>query len=96
MQIVPGFENHVAIDLISTHIRRQLHDRSKRFRDRMVSILPSISHNAAPLEDDIKRLRLYVLSQTPQLKVRNDMTRYHCIDIIIVIGHLYYLKRQEH
>jgi uridine kinase len=66
MQIVPGSENSVAIELISTHIRRQLNERSNQFRQKMA--IPRLSGLSVPrccLED----LNLVVLPQTPQLKV---------------------------
>ncbi|KAI0288012.1 uridine kinase family-domain-containing protein [Russula brevipes] len=68
--IVPGKDNAVAIELISTHIRRQLEQRSRRFRQKMadsLSLEPSISRG--PREPSIDELGLTVLEQTPQLKV---------------------------
>jgi hypothetical protein len=61
----------VAIELISTHIRRQLERRSRHFRQDMVgslSLEPSLSRGPAQ-EPSTEELGLTVLEQTPQLKV---------------------------
>ncbi|KAI0250254.1 armadillo/beta-catenin/plakoglobin [Lactifluus subvellereus] len=66
--IVPGKDNSVAIELISTHIQRQLERRSRRFRQKMaVSLARSLSQSP-PRELSIEELGLTVLEQTPQLK----------------------------
>ncbi|TDL25646.1 P-loop containing nucleoside triphosphate hydrolase protein [Rickenella mellea] len=70
--IVPGSDNSVAIELISTHIRRQLNDRSMRFRERMAntttdSFLFHVPNSETPSEKML-RLNLRLLDQTPQLK----------------------------
>ena len=66
LQVVPGSNNSVAIDLISTHVRRQMNERARHFRKNMActSIVkcPKSSNNH-------KDLNLIVLPQTPQLKV---------------------------
>jgi len=70
-QIVPGKNNTVAIELICTHIGRQLERRSRHFRQEMVgslSLEPSLSR-APAREPSIEGLGLTVLEQTPQLKV---------------------------
>ncbi|KAI0064778.1 armadillo/beta-catenin/plakoglobin [Artomyces pyxidatus] len=66
--IVPGNDNHVAIELISTHIRRQLEQRSRHFRRRMAANLKrSLSRGPArPLT--VEELGITVMKQTPQLK----------------------------
>jgi uridine kinase len=46
-QIVPGASNNVAIDLIVTHIRKQLDARSLRFRNKLTYYVPS-SDDALP------------------------------------------------
>ncbi|KAL0954478.1 hypothetical protein HGRIS_003447 [Hohenbuehelia grisea] len=65
--IVPGSNNHVAIDLICTHIRRQLAERSNRFRQKM-----AIPHQYLSPGDvtppDVENLDLIVLPQSRQLK----------------------------
>jgi uridine kinase len=69
--IVPGKNNAVAIELISTHIRRQLERRSRHFRQEMaasLSLEPSLSRGP-PREPSIEELGLTVLEQTPQLKI---------------------------
>ncbi|KAJ7650221.1 armadillo/beta-catenin/plakoglobin [Roridomyces roridus] len=62
--IVPGSNNAVAIDIISTHIRRQLQERSNSFRPKMAMphLFPSISGKT------VQDLNLTVLPQTPQLQ----------------------------
>ncbi|EIN04896.1 armadillo/beta-catenin/plakoglobin [Punctularia strigosozonata HHB-11173 SS5] len=66
--IVPGSDNEVAIDLISTHIRRQLADRARSFRPHMVPSPSSASFASSPnnaLED---KPNFILMKQTPQLK----------------------------
>ncbi|KAI5117967.1 hypothetical protein M0805_001628 [Coniferiporia weirii] len=72
--IVPGLENGVAIDLITTHIRRQLDERSRSFREKMAqtqvdrsALLKSPSFSTLD-EAKLNMLKLHVLEQTPQLK----------------------------
>lgn len=68
-QIVPGQDNSVAIELISTHIRRQLKERTHHFRKKMAAKLqPSISRGPRKQLSD-EELGLIVLDQTHQLKV---------------------------
>ncbi|KAF7336650.1 Armadillo/beta-catenin/plakoglobin [Mycena venus] len=67
--IVPGSNNTVAIDLICTHIRRKLQERSNSFRHKMATphMYTSPSGRSIPhysLED----LNLTVLPQTRQLQ----------------------------
>ncbi|ETW83025.1 hypothetical protein HETIRDRAFT_157190 [Heterobasidion irregulare TC 32-1] len=65
--IVPGKDNSVAIELISTHIRRQLEQRTRHFRRKMASMQRSISRGPPrPLTNE--ELGMVVLPQTPQLK----------------------------
>ncbi|KAF9003983.1 armadillo/beta-catenin/plakoglobin [Cyathus striatus] len=67
--IVPGSNNAVAIDLISTHIKQQLQERTRQFREKIA--VPHLYYNfgsrdgvtTPPLEE----LGLTVLEQTPQL-----------------------------
>ncbi|OCH86072.1 armadillo/beta-catenin/plakoglobin [Obba rivulosa] len=63
--IVPGSDNNVAIELISTHIRRQLNERATRLRQHLVGPRDLISQSAIPLE---AHSNLALLPQTPQLK----------------------------
>jgi len=74
---VPGKDNAVAIELISTHIQRQLESRSRHFRRKMaesLSLKPSMSKE--PLrEPSVEELGLTVLEQTPQLKVALILAR---------------------
>ncbi|KAI0749410.1 armadillo/beta-catenin/plakoglobin [Daedaleopsis nitida] len=64
--IVPGSENTVAIDLIATHVRRQIEERSRNLRRNLARIGPKdlspgdLKHQYFP--------NLTVLPQTPQLQ----------------------------
>ncbi|TFK40396.1 armadillo/beta-catenin/plakoglobin [Crucibulum laeve] len=71
--IVPGSNNAVAIDLICTHIRSQLQERTNRFRQKMA--IPHLylttgsgSGASTPPESRLEDLDLTVLPDTPQLK----------------------------
>jgi len=66
--IVPGKDNAVAIELISTHIQRQLERRSRHFRRKMAESLKRSMSKGPPRESTIEELGLTVLDQTPQLK----------------------------
>ncbi|KAI0303809.1 armadillo/beta-catenin/plakoglobin [Multifurca ochricompacta] len=66
--IVPGKNNAVAIELISTHIRRQLQQRSRHFRQKIAASLKRSLSRGPPRELSIDELGLTVLEQTPQLK----------------------------
>lgn len=65
LQVVPGSDNAVAIELISTHIRRQLNERAGQFRKQM-------AHNERLtfIGEENNHPNLILLPQTPQLKVR--------------------------
>ncbi|KAJ7773304.1 armadillo/beta-catenin/plakoglobin [Mycena metata] len=67
--IVPGSNNTVAIDLICTHIRRKLQDRSTHFRPKMAvpHLYTSPSGTTIP-ESTLEDLNLTILPQTRQLK----------------------------
>ena len=72
-QIVPGHDNGVAIELISTHIRRQLDSRSRKFRRKMAASLKrSLTSDPTGPPRDLteQELGLTVIEQTPQVKVR--------------------------
>lgn len=60
--IVPGSNNAVAVDLICTHVRRQLDERSNAFRKTMA--IPKSGLSVEDLDDS----RMIVLQQTPQLQ----------------------------
>ncbi|KAG2131365.1 armadillo beta-catenin plakoglobin [Suillus clintonianus] len=64
--VVPGSNNSVAIDLISTHVRRQMTERARHFRKHMVS--QSIECCLSTLDGSPLSKNLIVLPQTPQLK----------------------------
>ncbi|KAF8558142.1 armadillo beta-catenin plakoglobin [Imleria badia] len=63
--VVPGSNNSVAIDLISTHVRRQMNERARHFRKNMACT--SIA-KCAKSNDNHEDLNVIVLPQTPQLK----------------------------
>lgn len=65
-EIVPGSDNEVAIDLISTHIRRQLTDRARSFRPQMVPRPSHTLHSIHVLEENPNFI---IIPQTSQLKV---------------------------
>ncbi|EAU85440.1 uridine/cytidine kinase [Coprinopsis cinerea okayama7 len=68
--IVPGSNNAVAIDLMCTHIRQQLQERSKRFRGKIAIphlYLPSKSGASTP-ESTIEDLDLHIMPQTRQIE----------------------------
>jgi uridine kinase len=66
-QVVPGSNNSVAIDLITTHIRRKMAERARHFRKHMVS--QSIECCLSTSDGNPVSKNLIVLPQTPQLKV---------------------------
>ncbi|TFK50123.1 armadillo/beta-catenin/plakoglobin [Heliocybe sulcata] len=69
--IVPGSDNHVAIELISTHIRRQLRERARHFRPNMVPRRPNDAPVPTETSSNSKEQRhhnLILLPQTAQLK----------------------------
>ncbi|GAA97909.1 uncharacterized protein L969DRAFT_25645 [Mixia osmundae IAM 14324] len=65
--IVPGQSNSVAIDLITTHIRRQLDERSMRLRPTLGRTLPSPAKERKRFLEDLPS-NVIVMSQTPQLR----------------------------
>lgn len=80
LQIVPGQNNTVAIDLICTHITRQLQQRSIRFNSIISSTIgprsplsPLVDHRALFDNQDLNRLGIHLLKQTPQLKVTSSL-----------------------
>lgn len=64
--VVPGSNNSVAIDLITTHIRRKMTERVSHFRKHMVS--QSIEYCLSTSDGNPMSKNLIVLPQTPQLK----------------------------
>jgi uridine kinase len=64
--VVPGSNNSVAIDLITTHIRRKMAERARHFRKHMVS--QSIECCLSTSDGNPVSKNLIVLPQTPQLK----------------------------
>ncbi|KAI0049770.1 armadillo/beta-catenin/plakoglobin [Auriscalpium vulgare] len=66
--IVPGKDNSVAIELISTHIRRQLEQRSRQFRRKMAANLKRSLSQGPARKPSLEELDITILDQTPQLK----------------------------
>ncbi|KAI0690169.1 uridine kinase family-domain-containing protein [Cytidiella melzeri] len=69
--IVPGTENRVAIDLIATHIKRQLKGRANQLRSQLAMAGPreALSRQSSPLLPALEPwLNLVVLPDTPQLQ----------------------------
>ncbi|KAI0734182.1 armadillo/beta-catenin/plakoglobin [Fomitopsis betulina] len=66
--IVPGSDNAVAIDIISTHIRRQLDDRATHLRQRLAGTGPRHLGTHDSLDISGENLNLTLLPQTPQVK----------------------------
>lgn len=66
-QIVPGHDNHVAIELITTHVRKMLDERSNAFRKGMADAQNRLASMTPP---DLSKM-LTTLPQTPQLKVHS-------------------------
>ncbi|QRV75143.1 uridine kinase [Ceratobasidium sp. AG-Ba] len=67
-QIVPGSKNDVAIDLITTHIRKKLSERSNQFRDKMARSDSLVHTSNSPLMSAVLPSNVVVLPQTPQLR----------------------------
>jgi len=64
--IVPGHDNAVAIDLITTHIRKELDERSVNFRQSMARDQALSQHRL--IFENYRNGTIIVLPQTPQLK----------------------------
>ncbi|KAJ6576473.1 armadillo/beta-catenin/plakoglobin [Mycena vulgaris] len=76
--IVPGSNNTVAIDLICTHIRRKLHERSNHFRQKMAIPHLYASPSGTPFpESKLEDLGLTILPQTRQLQGIFTILRSH-------------------
>ncbi|KAI0078825.1 armadillo/beta-catenin/plakoglobin [Panus rudis PR-1116 ss-1] len=67
--IVPGHDNNVAIDLIATHIRRKLKERSTKIRCQLAQASPRPSAASTPsFEVPEITENLILIPETPQLK----------------------------
>ncbi|KAI0368662.1 armadillo/beta-catenin/plakoglobin [Pilatotrama ljubarskyi] len=64
--IVPGSDNTIAIELIATHVRRKIDDRSRYLRERLARIGPQDLSPGEVSDQDFPNLT--VLPQTPQLR----------------------------
>ncbi|KIY71491.1 armadillo/beta-catenin/plakoglobin [Cylindrobasidium torrendii FP15055 ss-10] len=62
--IVPGMNNTVAIELITTHVKRQMEGRAHHFRQKLATPRIHLPAVAAKFED----FKLDVLKMTPQLQ----------------------------
>lgn len=69
VQIVPGSENAVAIDLISTHIRRQLKDRCVHLRPKITRGFSGHTQEFDAPDRDTNWLNITLLENRPQLNV---------------------------
>ncbi|KAF8523255.1 armadillo beta-catenin plakoglobin [Gautieria morchelliformis] len=65
--IVPGSENAVAIDLISTHIRRKLNERFVHLRPKIAHGLSGTQRTAQDVEYHLDSLNITLLQKTCQL-----------------------------
>ncbi|KAF5327151.1 hypothetical protein D9619_004898 [Psilocybe cf. subviscida] len=70
--IVPGSNNEVAVDLICTHIQRQLAERSSQFRQKIAAphrYLSSPTGTRTPPDSTtVEELNLTILPTTPQMQ----------------------------
>ncbi|CEL55534.1 uridine kinase [Rhizoctonia solani AG-1 IB] len=66
--IVPGVRNAVAIDLITTHVRKKLSERSFQFRDKLARADSLVHIVTSPTVTTNATCNLIVLPQTPQLR----------------------------
>ncbi|KAF9778963.1 armadillo/beta-catenin/plakoglobin [Thelephora terrestris] len=67
--IVPGSNNNVAIELISTHIRRELTNRAREFRCKITNAIKPNPSTPDPSHIAVEQLpNLHIIPQTPQLK----------------------------
>ncbi|KAH7106502.1 uridine kinase [Auriculariales sp. MPI-PUGE-AT-0066] len=76
--IVPGSDNNVAIDLIATHVKQKIEERSARFRNQLAKpemFLPKFDTTQETLEMSCQKLNLTVLESTPQVKAIFTMLR---------------------
>ena len=66
---MPGSDNAVAIDIISTHIRRKLDERATHLRQRLAGTGPRdlVAHGSPHLNSET--LNLTLLPEAPQVKV---------------------------
>lgn len=76
IEIVPGSSNNLAIDLLVSHVKRQLDSRSLRFRKLLANMEDEDHQEAAASAARRKRLsgdgegeNVFLLEQTNQLKV---------------------------
>jgi len=67
--IVPGASNNVAIDLIVTHIRKQLDARTLRFRNKLTVCMQSNADTEPNGEDGENPQNAIVVPQTRQIRV---------------------------
>ncbi|CAE7094112.1 unnamed protein product [Rhizoctonia solani] len=67
-KIVPGVRNSVAIELITTHIRKKLSERSFQFRDKLARSDSLVHVPTSPTASTSALSNLIVLRQTPQLR----------------------------
>jgi len=95
-QIVPGSNNDVAIDLICTHIRQKLQERSHKFRQKIAVPSKYISSpsGASTPEVRIEDLDLTILPQTRQLQV-NPLLHYLSFSILTLLQGIFTILRDK-
>ncbi|KAF8753442.1 uridine kinase family [Rhizoctonia solani] len=74
---IVGVRNAVAIDLITTHIRKKLSERSFQFRDKLARADSLVHIITSPTVTTDTSCNLIVLPQTPQLRARDLTRRFH-------------------
>ena len=68
LKIVPGSSNELAIELLVTHVKRQLDSRSLRFRHMLARLADDEPQTSAVASSDAEE-GVVLLEQTPQLRV---------------------------
>lgn len=95
LKIVPGSNNTVAIELICTHIRRQLKNRYVHLRPRIARGLTAFQPGTKPSARGMKWLNITLLEKTPQLHVRFPFSFKIAAQRDDAIGNLYHFARQN-
>lgn len=95
LKIVPGSGNAVAIDLISTHIRRKLKDRYVYLRPKIARGLSGTQQTVQDHDQHLDPSNIMLLHKTCQLNV--VITLFLVLIRIdrCLVGHLYYSPRQD-
>lgn len=86
-QIVPGADNGVAIDLITTHIHKKLQDRARQIRPKIARGLSGYQTGVHTPGTTLDLLNLTAIKKTPQLDVCCNPDREPSLKS--VVGYLY-------